>query len=742
MPGSRRLAALVPILLAALVGLVGAAQAREADVRCVQAQLTEAGFDAGGVDGIVGPRTRRALEAFATAHDLVRGRALDSGTAINWCRRIGEAVPSLRVHWPSRQVEMDFDIADSVDAALTRMVRDRAAPIRREVADRLGLQLAATDWLVLGSDPAWLRREIERHVDYRIHDIAGAIAEHCSNPESLGAFSAPGIMVICAHSGLRLNDNLSTDELRFVLAHESTHLVQFQVAGSAGGRTRADERIALEGPMWLVEGLADLVGYSGVLNVDAAHMRRAGLRHYDGQDLPDLSTLATRGALETRRNDVYRTGMIGAALLAEEHGLPSMGHLLVRMGEGAPFDAAFTAEFGLTPAAFYQGFEDRVRPPKGVPPPAPARRPTAARDTATVAAAPGLRRTDDPVIERLVSDEGTAATGARLCVERQLVAAGLAPGAVDGEFHILTRRALAALVARLGLDPGQPLTEGNASAWCRRLGLADPALRALWPAIPRPTAVAIAPGTPRWIADSARAMFPRLHAAVVARLGVETATTDWLLVGASRLPLQDLARRHLRDAGSNETGPLLYSGCNASGTLRSATAPYASILCASLPMSSATRGGGAELNRMLVEIATRAVAIQLSGLGDRRDSLVLGGREAPPHWLVDGLARVYARSYDQPYRGALVRRDSLRRFDTYPLPRLDAAEGEDQVEAAILAVSFLLDARGDAGFAAYFIALGENRPFATAFEDAFGETPEAFYARFPALVAEARAARR
>jgi hypothetical protein len=58
-------------------------------VRCAQAALSYLGFSPGAVDGVLGERTRQALQAFRTTIDLPQTDALDPATYAALCERAG-----------------------------------------------------------------------------------------------------------------------------------------------------------------------------------------------------------------------------------------------------------------------------------------------------------------------------------------------------------------------------------------------------------------------------------------------------------------------------------------------------------------------------------------------------------------------------------------------------------------------------------------------------------------------------
>ncbi|MFQ5984951.1 MAG: peptidoglycan-binding protein, partial [Alphaproteobacteria bacterium] len=81
--GTRRLV-LVPIVLFIAISVAGAgivvAQTTELDIRAVQQELSNRGFDPGPVDGLMGPRTRSAISGFQRSVGLAATEQLDAKT--------------------------------------------------------------------------------------------------------------------------------------------------------------------------------------------------------------------------------------------------------------------------------------------------------------------------------------------------------------------------------------------------------------------------------------------------------------------------------------------------------------------------------------------------------------------------------------------------------------------------------------------------------------------------------------
>ena len=242
------------------------ALASEAGVRCVQQQLAAAGQDPGRIDGIVGARTRHALAQHARARGLDRTRRITRDSATPWCRRLGIDDPALREFWPSALNRVIVTVAGSVDPVLARLIRTRMPAIHADVAERMGVVLAGTDRVIVGSGPVELRREILRAGFTDIGNLDAILIDHCEPGLPIGGFALPGLMVICLETGVRLRGGISYEHLSFVLAHEVTHLVQFQLTGLPPQGTSPERRVPMSMVRALVRCAALVEGMKARLN--------------------------------------------------------------------------------------------------------------------------------------------------------------------------------------------------------------------------------------------------------------------------------------------------------------------------------------------------------------------------------------------------------------------------------------------------------------------------------------------
>lgn len=141
-----------------------------------------------------------------------------------------------------------------------------------------------------------------------------------------------------------------------VLAHESFHLVQERLAGSRWV-FGADDAVPGGGPRWLIEGAAELVGYSavadtGVLSMDQARRDQiANVKYADG---PLRDYEIQRGM---QRRAAYNLAFVAVDYLVREKGVGSLLEFWRTVGTGAEWKTAFQNVFGVTVDRFYTEFE-------------------------------------------------------------------------------------------------------------------------------------------------------------------------------------------------------------------------------------------------------------------------------------------------------------------------------------------------------------------------------------------------
>lgn len=214
-----------------------------------------------------------------------------------------------------------------------------------DVLQELGLPLPSTRVYIYTSREAFRR---------------GIVEDAHLNPD--GADELAGFAVGLARPGrVLLNGRLadSGSEWLRLVAHELTHVAQFELAGGEG---RADQ--------WLAEGVAELVAFQALERMGVGSLerqRRVALRRARGQAAVaqsrlDLATLGSPRQFTLRHQRegstaTYHLTFLLADYLVQRHGFDKMVQYFSRL-RGRSSAAAFAATFGQT----LQDFEREVLP--------------------------------------------------------------------------------------------------------------------------------------------------------------------------------------------------------------------------------------------------------------------------------------------------------------------------------------------------------------------------------------------
>lgn len=340
---------IVAAILALSVPATGAHAWQAAE--CVQTQLNALGYDAGSVDGSIGPATRAALERYERIAGPLTALRLDRHTAIVHCRQLGLRHRTARLAWPSAETPFTIlsgeDVSPAFQTGITQGIRLALVQLDKE----FGITLAAPFTVYLGRDRASILRLAKASppspspIDRLRFNLDG----NCQG-EGVDGFSIPGAIVICGAPGPGpLDVSMSTFALR-IARHELFHELQFQFTGD---RPRLGEAawLAAYGPKWLTEGSADLFAY-GLLRADQLGIEGTA-REARGKR---LKTLEEHGAGVKAGQVVYTMGQAGASDLARRSGgQKAIFAFYAALGSGASWPDAFQTAFGLTPEAFYAG---------------------------------------------------------------------------------------------------------------------------------------------------------------------------------------------------------------------------------------------------------------------------------------------------------------------------------------------------------------------------------------------------
>lgn len=157
-------------------------------------------------------------------------------------------------------------------------------------------------------------------------------------------------------------DAISTGTVEKILFHEIFHVLQNRLVAPAYRNfiEAPDSDVPVGGPRWLIEGAAELVGYTladdhGYASFAAA--RAAKLRDAQAVTAP-LSTMESLpGLVAAGPGAAYTVGFLAAELLTATAGPQALARYWTEIGAGRPWQAAFETVFGRSITTFYDEFE-------------------------------------------------------------------------------------------------------------------------------------------------------------------------------------------------------------------------------------------------------------------------------------------------------------------------------------------------------------------------------------------------
>jgi hypothetical protein len=327
------------LIVCGFVGLSSASFAADANVRCLQGQLTQLGQDPGTIDGAWGQKTRAAGEAYR----LGGGAALvlpdlSRETAGEWCEVLAAADSALA---PFAKARFDFvyDTAENVPAKEVTLIQ-------------AGLDLAERYFAKTfeGGIP----------VDKKPGITVKIVATGKGNQEEGGgggvatAMDKRGIRPFFDVANVQWNQNsewrgwtTETDSMKTVI-HEYTHGWQ----ASLGALTMYEQPLG----NWINEGMAEYVAYAAL--VDAGRLDWA---HVDPFMLNSARQDQLGGPLDVVQKKVWpgHVGFLGISWLVSEapDGIGSLKTLVSLAGSGKSLKAAFRAAFNVELTEFYEKME-------------------------------------------------------------------------------------------------------------------------------------------------------------------------------------------------------------------------------------------------------------------------------------------------------------------------------------------------------------------------------------------------
>lgn len=325
-------------------------------VRCVQNQLTEAGYDLGASDGEVGPKTRRALAKIQLETGLVLERTFDVTLGNSVCRRLGLIQTDLQQFWPSMengQPEVVF--SDAIRPRFKGRVLTSIKRAHAGMKQTFRVDLAGRDVILVADNQKDLKRLISKHAQVPLAGLSSGVAEACASSRGVSGRVYPGLFYMCVADDAALVAEIDQAWMDFFVGHEMVHLMQFQLGGAVLSERGVKKQLLHEGPVWLGEGSAQAYGNQFALQTPDWDYRIVNYRRLKNT-FPDLAALEKRDALASRKLDVYRAGTVGAIDLIDLYGYPAIGQFYDYLGHGVGWTEAFEVAFGLPPETFYKHY--------------------------------------------------------------------------------------------------------------------------------------------------------------------------------------------------------------------------------------------------------------------------------------------------------------------------------------------------------------------------------------------------
>jgi hypothetical protein len=183
--------------------------------------------------------------------------------------------------------------------------------------------------------------------------ISGALTDpNCDSRSGNAAFTGKAVVTICVGSpGWTSNGPVRKQK---IVIHETFHALQFEM-GWLGGSNPT-------GPDWILEGSAELMGYSGIVAkglMSAATARGCQVKEMtdfavrNPPGLPALSQLESHQQWQTTIGPTYTRAYLGMDQLTAGPTLSSLKKLGDAIGAGTAWQTAFQTAFGQSISAFY-----------------------------------------------------------------------------------------------------------------------------------------------------------------------------------------------------------------------------------------------------------------------------------------------------------------------------------------------------------------------------------------------------
>ncbi len=260
--------------------------------------------------------------------------------------------PTVPIPAPPPGANELFNFDSGITAADQEQIKGDVAYAVQDEAPLLGAPISAVTTFV-STNPGWLADQECRVLQIRDDNCVQHVRDRYAGGGSTGEAGPGAIFLYWASTSWRFG----AAQNQKIIAHELHHVLQYQL-DRVSVNSGDDSHVPPSGPVWLIEGSAELIGYR--IEVDRWLYPYANI-------LTDQISRAKQftvplSSLE-RRVDVQIANVYSLFHVAVDHlvsitpaGAPALTTYLNAIGAGMAWQDAFRAAFGMSVEAYYANF--------------------------------------------------------------------------------------------------------------------------------------------------------------------------------------------------------------------------------------------------------------------------------------------------------------------------------------------------------------------------------------------------
>ena len=325
------------------------------------------------------------------------------------------------------------------------------------------------------------------------------------------------------------------------------------------------------------------------------------------------------------------------------------------------------------------------------------------------------------------------------CVQDQLAAAGFDPGPSDGRVGPRTHRALTAYQNRNGRLSSLKMDETLGNAFCRLIGLQQPALKEHWPTRSgnRPIMI-FGKSIGEDVIEKMNTSVNRVYGGIDRLFDLQLAGRDVIVVANGPIELKGL----LEDNVEVDLGDLQHKAEDVCGDGFSLTAAAGIVfVCVDSNDDSGPLSEQQWLDLSVAQAVMTTVQFQLTGSVRYESGQIALLNAFGPAWLSAGSARAFGHrvAFDAPewlFRGLHYEyvQGRLPNLAELELDQTKLQRTEEVYVAGMIAAVDLVDLFGYPAIGEFYSSLGRGIGWEAAFEGAFGITVGEFYNHYNNVV--------